>query len=201
MSTPYLAYGSPRPQVVPKPYMYPPNNPSSTYSLNDSSTTIPGKYEFAPEPSRTPSPTPSEAAELARATFIDWKALTNWRFWLRREWICAYSLPTHFPAHGQLSLRVLSHRYHPCHDKRTRHHIPSSNRSTAHPRNPVDEKVSPLSDCCDFPGLTNLSLFFFSSFLSLLLLSPFTSVPGGWSIPIGILFIISFPPVRHASEE
>jgi hypothetical protein len=26
------------------------------------------------------------------------------------------------------------------------------------------------------------------------------TLPGGWSIPIAILFIISFPPVRHTAE-
>ena len=90
MSTPYPAYGNPRLQVGESPYMYPPNNSSSQYSFSDSSTNLPGKHEFNPGPiSRTPSPTPSEAAELARGSVFDWKALSSWRFWLRREWLCA----------------------------------------------------------------------------------------------------------------
>jgi len=90
MSIPYPAYGDPRLQVGESPYTYPPNNSSSQNSFTNSSTTIPGKYELNPDPiSRTPSPTPSEAAELAREGVFDWKSLTNWRFWLRREWLCA----------------------------------------------------------------------------------------------------------------
>ncbi|KAL4250920.1 Golgi apparatus membrane protein TVP38 [Abortiporus biennis] len=42
------------------------------------------------EISRTPSPTPSEEAALARTSVIDWKALSNWRFWFRKEWIWYY---------------------------------------------------------------------------------------------------------------
>lgn len=89
MSNPYQAYGDPRLQDGESPYMYPPNNSSQLF-FSDSSTTIPGKHEFNPDPvSRTPSPTPSEAAELARVSVLDWKALSNRRFWLRREWLCA----------------------------------------------------------------------------------------------------------------
>jgi hypothetical protein len=89
-AVPYLAYENPRPNIGATPYMYPPNNSSSQYSFVDSSTTIPGKHEFAPGPiSRTPSPTPSEAEVLAREGVIDWKSLSSWRFWIRKEWICA----------------------------------------------------------------------------------------------------------------
>jgi hypothetical protein len=80
-AVPYLAYGNPRPDSG----MYPPNNSSS---FADSSTTIPGKHEFAPGTIRTPSPTPSEAEVLAREGVIDWKLLYSWRFWIRREWLC-----------------------------------------------------------------------------------------------------------------
>ncbi|KAF5346208.1 hypothetical protein D9756_011139 [Leucocoprinus leucothites] len=38
---------------------------------------------------RTPSPTPSEIKELGKGA-IDWKAMTNWRFWIRREWLWYY---------------------------------------------------------------------------------------------------------------
>ncbi len=38
--------------------------------------------------SRTPSPTPSEAAELKKG-FFDLKAMKNWRYWIRKEWTCA----------------------------------------------------------------------------------------------------------------
>jgi len=90
MSTPYPVYGNPPLQVGESPYMYPPNNTSSQYPFTNSSTTLPGKHEFNPDPiSRTPSPTPSEAAELARESVFDWKTLSSRRFWLRREWLCA----------------------------------------------------------------------------------------------------------------
>jgi hypothetical protein len=98
MSIPYPAYGNPRPQVGENPYMYPPNTSSSQYSFANSSTTIPGKHEFNPVPiSRTPSPTPSEAAELERESVVDWKTVSSWRFWLRREWLCAWSPDVHVP--------------------------------------------------------------------------------------------------------
>ena len=92
MSSPYPAYGRQQPGAN-NPYMYPPNGASAPYSLNDSSSTIHGKYEFTSNRvSRTPSPTPSEAAELARDGLFDWKSMTNWRFWLRREWLCALKI-------------------------------------------------------------------------------------------------------------
>ncbi|KAF9790299.1 snare associated Golgi protein-domain-containing protein [Thelephora terrestris] len=39
---------------------------------------------------RTPSPTPSEAAELSRAGAFDWQRFSQWRFWFRREWLWYY---------------------------------------------------------------------------------------------------------------
>ena len=41
---------------------------------------------------RTPSPTPEEAAELSKTSMFDWKAMKSWRYWLRKEWACAYSI-------------------------------------------------------------------------------------------------------------
>jgi len=58
---------------------YPPANSPSTFNKPDS-------RQF----SRTPSPTPSEEAELLRDSFVDWKVLSNWKFWLRREWLWYY---------------------------------------------------------------------------------------------------------------
>lgn len=42
----------------------------------------------------TPSPTPSEQKELTSGA-IDWKAMTKWRFWIRREWLCTSDLKKH----------------------------------------------------------------------------------------------------------
>ncbi len=39
---------------------------------------------------RTPSPTPEEAKELAKTGVFDWNAMMKWRYWIRREWLCAY---------------------------------------------------------------------------------------------------------------
>jgi hypothetical protein len=39
---------------------------------------------------RTPSPTPSEKAELARSGVLDWRAMKRWQFWIRREWLCEW---------------------------------------------------------------------------------------------------------------
>lgn len=119
MSSPYPAYGRPQ-RGTSNPYMYPPDGASAPYSLNDSSTTIHGKYEFtANRVSRTPSPTPSEAAELARDGVIDWKSMKSWRFWFRREWLCALEIVSRsalrsfwanghsFPSSGYYVLAVL----------------------------------------------------------------------------------------------
>ena len=98
MSSPYPVYGNPRPGSTPD--LYPPN---PSLSPSNSSSTIHGKHDFVPDRiSRTPSPTPSEAAELARTGLFEWKAMASWRFWLRREWFCtsrpflSKSYPTNF---------------------------------------------------------------------------------------------------------
>jgi hypothetical protein len=39
--------------------------------------------------SRTPSPTPSEADELTRQHIVDFRAVLNWRYWARRQWLSA----------------------------------------------------------------------------------------------------------------
>lgn len=144
MSTPYPVYGNSRLQVGESPYMYPPNNTSSQYSLTNSSTTLPGKHEFNPDPiSRTPSPTPSEAAELARESVFDWKTLSSWRFWLRREWLWYYVIAILLAVITAL-ITIFHHQ--------------------------IVEKLTPAAHWIK-------------------------SLPGGWSIPIAILFIISFPPL------
>ena len=81
-------------------YLYPPQSSFSTPNLGPdpaSSTAHLVSPGPAKSPSRslarTPSPTPSEAAELAREGALDWKRLRNWRFWIRREWLCASNFP------------------------------------------------------------------------------------------------------------
>ncbi|KAF5378929.1 hypothetical protein D9757_008744 [Collybiopsis confluens] len=46
-----------------------------------------------PGMNRTPSPTPSELRELS-TTAIDFKAMMNWRYWFRREWLVYYIVGT-----------------------------------------------------------------------------------------------------------
>lgn len=57
---------------------------------------------------RTPSPTPSEQKELARESMFDWKTMMSWRFWFRREWLCA-SFPF---VYLNALVRLLSDRTH-----------------------------------------------------------------------------------------
>ena len=44
---------------------------------------------------RTPSPTPSEAKELAKTSVFDWEAMMKWKYWFRRDWACTslFSFP------------------------------------------------------------------------------------------------------------
>ncbi|KAJ7074641.1 hypothetical protein C8F01DRAFT_1242867 [Mycena amicta] len=108
MAMPYPLY---RPPSDPNnPNSYPPNgpnpssgpfNPPPSFSSaspapsygHDSYT---GKPHDLDDPrrqhmARTPSPTPSEAKALA-AGLLDWKALLNWRYWIRKEWWKYYIL-------------------------------------------------------------------------------------------------------------
>lgn len=79
-------------------YPYPPNNSaygaSNAESLEDVVSPLKAKHADVVvdmrEISRTPSPTPSEVAELKKTHVIDFKAMANWRWWLRKEWIWYY---------------------------------------------------------------------------------------------------------------
>ena len=55
---------------------------------------------------RTPSPTPSEDAELSRVGAFNWQRLTQWRFWFRREWFCQLPV-SQFWKHWHYPTRVL----------------------------------------------------------------------------------------------
>ncbi|KAH9953689.1 snare associated Golgi protein-domain-containing protein [Russula dissimulans] len=160
MSSPYPAYGNPQLHVGATPYMYPPTNYLSQYSLTDSTTTVPGKHEFAPySVSRTPSPTPSEAAQLSRKSVVDWKTLANWRFWLRRDWLCVsilsfISLIVNHLLGYYVILIILA--------------VITALITIFHHQ--IVDKLTPVAHRAK-------------------------TLPGGWSIPIFILFIISFPPL------
>ena len=66
-------------------------NPTFNPSYNNSSTSA-LKHDYPGRSGRTPSPTPSEAEELMKKHVIDWKKILSWRFWFRREWLCASSI-------------------------------------------------------------------------------------------------------------
>lgn len=71
---------------------YPPMNnyPKPSSGLDGSGLPFSANVHLDPRAglNRTPSPTPSEAKELQTGA-IDFKAMMNWRFWIRREWLCA----------------------------------------------------------------------------------------------------------------
>jgi hypothetical protein len=73
-------------------YPYPPSAKYSNPSLNPLNPMASSKIaDDHREISRTPSPTPSEL-EALKTGALDWKTLSNWRFWIRKEWTCS-SLP------------------------------------------------------------------------------------------------------------
>jgi hypothetical protein len=85
----YQPYGSPQ-----APNLYPSYPPS----INTHSSSFEGMKaaEDGRQLSRTPSPTPSEERELRTTGPFDWKAMSQPKFWIRREWLCAcYHLLVH----------------------------------------------------------------------------------------------------------
>lgn len=87
-------YTSARPAAAGDGQFYPPG--ASRISLDDDERTSPFKYAKGGDAAvdmraiaRTPSPTPSEAEELTKTSLFDWKAMSSWRYWIRKEWACA----------------------------------------------------------------------------------------------------------------
>ncbi|KAJ7207948.1 snare associated Golgi protein-domain-containing protein, partial [Mycena pura] len=132
MAMPYPAYNPSRPP--PQSNLYPPSGP-----FNPSFDKGPDGIR---DISRTPSPTPSEAMALSDG-LLSWKQLTDWRFWIRKEWIKYYIILTVI-----LVITALISIYH--------HQI-------------VDE-LTPVTK-----WLHGLKF--------------------GWLVPIGVFFVISFPPL------
>ncbi|KAF8633114.1 hypothetical protein AX15_001497 [Amanita polypyramis BW_CC] len=62
---------------------------SAEYSSLSMSSAINSSQPLHGNHIRTPSPTPSETRELQTGA-IDWKAMMNWKFWLRKEWFWYY---------------------------------------------------------------------------------------------------------------
>ena len=128
MASSYQSYpGSPREPSTNIPYAsvgaaptypYPPHTryDGSAASLDSDSSTErdrdkpPGSGPGVPKArvavdvravARTPSPTPSEAKELAKNSVFDWDAMLKWRYWIRRDWLCA-SRPSCSPSVAHL---------------------------------------------------------------------------------------------------
>lgn len=65
--------------------------------------------------SRTPSPTPSEAAELKKEHLFDFQAMKSWRYWVRKEWRCASSsLPLCYSGSLRQMIDRVLHRLRDC---------------------------------------------------------------------------------------
>ncbi|KAJ7911550.1 hypothetical protein B0H13DRAFT_2009146 [Mycena leptocephala] len=144
MAMPYPAYGAPRPPPNHND-SYPPNgpfNPASVSSFNSTTKNNHDDPRVSMGMSRTPSPTPSEAKILNEPLF-SWAQLTNWRFWIRKEWTTYYIIGTVI-----LVITALTSIYH--HD--------------------IVKWLTPVTK-----WLHDLKY--------------------GFLVPIGILFVISFPPL------
>lgn len=82
----YPTYGLPLLQRPNDDLPYTPD--TASYSPTPGGQFIGKPAVHSPIGPRTPSPTPSESKAL-KAGVLDWKSLVNWRFWFRKEWICA----------------------------------------------------------------------------------------------------------------
>ncbi|KAJ7902814.1 hypothetical protein B0H14DRAFT_1148573 [Mycena olivaceomarginata] len=127
MAMPYPAYGG-------QQQSYPP-----TFSSNNS---FKHPADDMRGISRTPSPTPSEAKQMNESLF-SWKQLTNWRFWIRKEWTKYYIILTVI-----MVITALISIYH----------------------HQIVQALTPVTK-----WLHDLKF--------------------GWLVPIGVLFVISFPPL------
>ncbi|KAI5897902.1 uncharacterized protein SCHCODRAFT_02610563 [Schizophyllum commune H4-8] len=140
MASAYPAYARPHAYIrMPDRPSYPPSEhgggSTSPESRNDTRVDIPL--------ARTPSPTPSEARELQVGVF-DWKTISKWRFWIRREWLWHYV--------ALVIIMVVFALITIYHDQ-------------------IVDWLKPLAEYLR------------------------DEITVGWLIPIGILFILSFPPL------
>lgn len=69
------------------PMVYSQSSPAQFHKVNNYST---GDVSIdMRQISRTPSPTPSEMTALSKNHLLDFEAMRSWKFWFRREWLCA----------------------------------------------------------------------------------------------------------------
>ncbi|KAI0806058.1 snare associated Golgi protein-domain-containing protein [Irpex lacteus] len=102
-SSTYQAYGGRHPNNYPYSGSYDPYAPYPMQGSVDSDISQTATVPVLKKPtasndavveirelSRTPSPTPSEQAELKKNGLFDWRAMASWRYWIRREWLWYY---------------------------------------------------------------------------------------------------------------
>ncbi len=150
MASSYPAYDSRQPNPHPPAQGYMRRDVSSSDSdlseTNDVRPLNPTNYSKTDvrvdmrQISRTPSPTPSEAAELNRTQLIDYKAMMQKSFWMRREWLCTFIIsPTR---HTMFLLsnedRVLCYRSGCPRFDHPNHRLPSTNREQVAARCQLD---------------------------------------------------------------
>lgn len=140
---------------------------------------------------RTPSPTPSEVEALTEG--FGWmKKMFTWRFWARKDWISMsylFRLPLDLvsgimtdPAFAFSLCRMVYHRRCSSHSYNFDFRVRQTNRE--------------LVNTCWQMGarVCQITCFHHASLIA------FHSLKFGWLIPVAILFIISFPPVRHVRQ-
>lgn len=123
---------------------YPAGSPAQFHKLNNYST---GDVSVnMRQISRTPSPTPSEVASLKSKHLLDFQAMKNWRFWIRREWICTSHddrpvVPLCLLLH---TFRVLRHWHHSWDHQYPVHCLSQADRQCSTACGQLDAQVSPI---------------------------------------------------------
>ncbi len=129
------------------PHQYPPPAFDTLSSAAASTVTITPK-DAGRDLSRTPSPTPSEARELKTGA-IDWKSLTKWRFWIRREWACEFFDVLNVVSAAQSGhTRVLCCDHHHCRNYGARLNLPQGDCPCVTACSRLASQVSSISPCC-----------------------------------------------------
>lgn len=137
---------------------------------------------------RTPSPTPSEAEILSRNGMVDWNAMKNWKYWMRKERICECRP-------FSITQRLLTESSAPCYNLtcycRCGSHWPLQEVNCS---DDLASHYTAQRVCLFFDIVASTSNLCFNLTNGI---SRLDSMPAGWLIPIAILVVLSFPPVRN----
>jgi hypothetical protein len=129
---------------------------------------------------RTPSPDPEEAAALAHPGLVDWRGMSRPSYWLRKSWISAcpdnLSLSGRADKQHRILYRLCAQRRY----RRARRPLPQTDRRLPETCNTISSRVRTVD---------------LSATIRRLIRACFRT-KYGFLIPIAILFVISFPPVR-----